>query len=215
MLSTKNSLIGRFADSLRINKRFHKHKRIRVDEDSLIVSPVEAKVAHIGEINEQGELLSKRDKKVLLKNFIGDYAGEFVGERYFNFYLNPFNTHFWITPCEGRFVYTQKNEGKSVLPVFIGLENILGVEMFSKAVKRNASIGSVFETREFPLAMIAVGSLNVNRIHVNYEEGEVYEKGHPCGYFSIGSSMLLCFPRYLKVLVEKGHTLRIGQRILI
>ena len=42
-----------------------------------------------------------------------------------------------------------------------------------------------------------------------------YQKGTPCGYFSIGSSMLLCFPDYLKILVEKGNNIKIGQRILI
>lgn len=87
--------------------------------------------------------------------------------------------------------------------------------MFSKAVKKNASIGSVFQTAKFSIAMIAVGSLNVNRIYTDYEENIQYKKGIPCGYFSIGSSMLLCFPDYLKVLADKGTHLKIGDRILL
>ncbi len=87
--------------------------------------------------------------------------------------------------------------------------------MFSKAVKKNATIGSVFQTDKFSIAMIAVGSLNVNRIFTDYEEQKKYKKGVPCGYFSIGSTMLLCFPDYLKVLVDKGDDLKIGQRILL
>jgi phosphatidylserine decarboxylase len=63
--------------------------------------------------------------------------------------------------------------------------------------------------------MIAVGSLNVNRIFIDYEEQKEYKKGVPCGYFSIGSTMLLCFPNYLNVLVKKGDNIKIGQRILL
>jgi phosphatidylserine decarboxylase len=86
--------------------------------------------------------------------------------------------------------------------------------MFSKAVKKNASIGSVFQTNKFSIAIIAVGSLNVNRIYTDYEEQKNYQKGTPCGYFSIGSSMLLCFPDYLKILIKKGDDVNIGQQIL-
>ena len=132
-----------------------------------------------------------------------------------NLYLNPSNLHFWITPCDGMFTYTQKNEGKAFIPIYIGLEYLIGIEMFSKATKRNATIGSVLQTRDFPIAMIAVGSLNVNRIHTDYEEMQNYKKGTPCGYFSIGSSMLLCFPNHLKTLVNEGSDVNIGQRILI
>lgn len=63
--------------------------------------------------------------------------------------------------------------------------------------------------------MIAVGSLNVNRIFIDYEEKRNYEKGTPCGYFCIGSSMLLCYPAHLKTLVDKGSDVKIGQRILL
>ncbi len=87
--------------------------------------------------------------------------------------------------------------------------------MFDRAVKKNASIGYVFITDRFSLAMIAVGSLNVNRIHTNYEEMQNFKKGTPCGYFSIGSSMLLCFPDHLKTLIDEGSDVKIGQRILI
>jgi len=87
--------------------------------------------------------------------------------------------------------------------------------MFSKAVQKNASIGSIYKTKDFLMALIAVGSLNVNRIHIDYEELRNYKKGTPCGYFSIGSSLLLCFPSHLKLLIEEKSDVKIGQRILI
>ena len=215
-LSTKNSLAGRIADYIGLNKKFHQYEKISIDpNDSALISPVEGKVVHIGAINEKGTLISKYNNEVQLKNLIGNHFNQFVGGKFINFYLSPTNLHFWVTPCDGMFTYTQKNEGKSIIPIYIGLEYLLGIEMFSKATKRNATIGSVLQTKAFPLAMIAVGSLNVNRIHTDYEEMQNYKKGTPCGYFNIGSSMLLCFPNHLKPLVDKGSDVKIGQRILI
>jgi len=206
----------KFADRLGINKKFSKYTNVIVNpDDPAIISPVEAKVMQIGFINSNGFLTSKKHKKILLSELIGNYSSKFIGGAYINFYLNPSNKHFWITPTDGTFIYTQKNEGKSWLPIYIGLENLLGIEMFSKAIKKNASIGSIFKTKDFLIAMIAVGSLNVNRINTDYDEMQNLKKGTPCGYFSIGSSMLLCFPRNLKVLVKEKADVKIGERILI
>jgi phosphatidylserine decarboxylase len=215
-LSTKNSLLGKIADNIGMNKNFNKYTKVEIDPDELaVISPVEAKVIKIGDINSNGILISKNNKEVKLDDIAGSFTNHFKGYKYINFYLNPSNKHFWVTPFEGMFINTHKNEGKAWLPVYIGLENILGIEMLSRAVKKNASICSVFKTEDFIMAMIAVGSLNVNRIHIDYEEMQNYKKGTPCGYFSIGSTMLLCFPGHLKILIEEKSDVKIGQRILI
>ncbi len=214
--STKNSLVGKIADYLGLNNKFHEYTKIITElKDNAIISPVEAKVMHIGNIDSKGMLISKNNKEIRLEELIGNYANKFLGGKFINFYLSPSNQHFWVTPYDGMFTYTQMNEGKSWLPVFTGLESILRIEMFSRAVKKNASIGSIFQTKDFSIAMIAVGSLNVNRIHTDYNEMQNYKKGTPCGYFSIGSSMLLCFPYHLKILINEGNNIEIGQRILI
>ena len=208
--------MGKIADKLKINKRFNEQTEIFFDpDDAAVISPVEAKVMHIGSISENGSLITKNGKEISLADYIGDYAGQFFNSLYINFYLRPFDKHFWITPFDGTFIYTRKNEGKSRLPVYLGLENLLGIEMFSRAAKKNASIGSVFRTKDFIMALIAIGSLNVNRIHIDYEEMRNYKKGSPCGYFSIGSTLLLCFPGYLRILIKEKSDVKIGQRILV
>jgi len=215
-LSTKNSLIGSIADYIGLNENFHRYEKINIiPNDDALISPVEGRVVHIGNIDNEGVLISKRNKKIRLEELIGDNYTQFTGYRYINFHLSPLNLHFWVTPYEGMFTYTQMNEGKAVFPIYLGLEYLSGIALYHKAVKRNATIGSVFQTKFFPIVMIAVGSLNVNRIHTDYEEKQNYEKGTPCGYFSIGSSMLLCFPVHLKTLIDVGSDVKIGQRILI
>ena len=214
-VSTRNSWVGRVFDYFGFNEKFHEYCDVGCDSDkSVVVSPVEARVVCVGDIGDEGEIVSKNGKRVFLGNCLGGRADEFVGGKYINFYLSPKNRHFWITPCDGKFVYTQKNEGRGLLPVCVGVENILGVEMFSSAVRKNASIGSIFEAKDFSVAMLAVGSLNVNRICVDYEENEKYKRGNCCGYFSLGSSMLLCFPNRFDILVDEGEEVKMGQGIL-
>jgi len=215
-LSTRNSLIGRIADIVGLNEKFHRYEKISIDpNDNALISPVEGRVVHIGNIDKKGVLTSKRNKKISLEELIGNNHNQFAGYRYINFHLSPLNLHFWITPYDGMFTYTQKNEGKAIFPIYLGLEYLLGIAMYHKAIIRNATIGSVFQTKNFPIVMIAVSSLNVNRIFTDYEEKQNYRKGTPCGYFSIGSSMLLCFPAHLKTLIDVGSDVTIGQRILI
>ncbi|HQC61410.1 MAG TPA: phosphatidylserine decarboxylase [Candidatus Pacearchaeota archaeon] len=213
-IETKNTISGRLFDLIKLNNKFHKYESIKINNKSLIISPVEAKVKYIGKIDNNGIIISKNNKKINIKELIGEYSKYFKGGSYINFYLKPNNKHFWVTPASGKFIYTQKNQGNSKIPVLIGLENLLGIEMFSKAVKKNASISSIFQTKNNLIAMIAVGSLNVNRIHVNYKQGINYKKGHPCGYFSLGSSMLLCFQKNKNFLVNEGDAVKIGEKIL-
>ena len=214
--ATNNSLFGRIADVLGMNEKFHQYREINIDQqDKALISPVEGKVVHIGKINKDGILISKFNKEVGLKDLIGDYYKHFTGGKYINIYLSPTNDHFWVTPDDGKYIYTQRNKGEAIIPVFLGLENILNIDLFSKAVKRNATVGSLFQTKSSLIAMIAVGSLNVNRIFTDYEEQKDYKKGTPSGYFSIGSTMLLCFPSDLEILVNIGDEIKIGQRILL
>jgi len=105
-LSTKNSLIGKIADNVGLNNKFHRYQKISTDpNDNALISPVEGRVVHIGNIDNEGMLISKRNKKIRLKELIGNNYTQFAGYRYINFHLNPLNLHFWVTPYEGIFQY--------------------------------------------------------------------------------------------------------------
>ncbi len=214
--STRPSRLEKACDVLRINRTFHSVKYDRIEGDpAFVTSPVEGTVAYSGRIEEGRTILSKGGRRIYLENVMGDRAQLFSGGFYINFYLKPRDKHYWRTPYDGKFTFTQVNEGKSSLPVFIGLERFFkNGDLFDLAVRYNASIASVLETDDFPIGMIAVGSLNVSGIHVLYQEGIQCKKGDLCGYFSIGSSMLMCFPDAgLSDLTMLGRRVQIGRPI--
>ncbi|MDO8481323.1 MAG: phosphatidylserine decarboxylase [Nanoarchaeota archaeon] len=218
-IETRTSAVGKFADRVGINKVFHRQSAVSaVAGEDCLVSPVQAKIAHIGRITD-GSLISKAGRKVELSRLLGAESKRFQDCSYLNFYLRPTDKHFWITPYEGAFVYTQKNEGKG-RPTIIALENVYShipvmrrIPVFEKAAKRNANIASVLDAGDFPIGMIAVGSLNVNRIVATYELGVPYPRGQICGHFKIGSTMLLLFPREFSPVVKEGEKVRLGQPV--
>lgn len=216
-ISTKISLVGKIAYKVGVNKRFHKY-----DDDSwesnnnFIISPVDAKLVACGHIKDGGKIVSKANKEISLEEILPGSSSLFDGGFYFNFYLSPKNRHYWRIPCDGVLNSVSLNNGKAKVPIFIGLEKVFKKkDFFQKAVKKNASIGMIFKNNNFNFAMIPVGSLNVNGIHIIEGENGYYKKGDIGGYFSIGSSMLLCFPKNIfKSLINVGDKVKIGQNII-
>lgn len=215
--STKTSIIGGVVSRLGMNKKFHRFKDDQIEYDSnFIISPVDAKLVATGHIKKGGTIISKSNKEINLKDTIGEQADMFSDGFYLNFYLSPKNRHYWRIPYDGKLVSMSLNQGKARIPVFIGMDKIFkNKDFFKKAIKRNASVGLVFKTDSFPFVMIPVGSLNVNGIHIVDEKDGNYKKGDIGGYFSIGSSMLLCFPKYaFESLIKIGDKVKIGQNIV-
>lgn len=215
--STKPSMLEKACDILGVNRAFHSVKYDQINDDPrLVTSPVEGTVVHIGKIEKRGEILSKGGRRVYLENVLGEKASLFSGGFYINFYLSPRDKHYWRNPYEGIFIYTRMNEGQTRFPVLIGLERFFkNGDLFDLAVRYNASVASVLETKHFPIGMIAVGSLSVNSIHVLYQEDIQGKKGDLSGYFSMGSSMLLCFPEGdLSEMIDVGRRVFIGQPIV-
>lgn len=220
MTSTKNSLLKHLADVTGINAKFSKVEEDIIDKSlENIVSPVEATLFNCGYIDGQGFILSKHGKKVALNKLIGEHSNKFNDGIYLNLYLSPKNKHYFRLPYGGNVKYIQKNDGEALIPIIIGLDNLFGNQhWFSKAAKKNASIGIVVDAGKFSYAMIAVGSLNVNNITVECRSKKKYEKGAYTGYFSVGSTIILCFDKSFKknseLLIKNGDPTIIGTPII-
>ncbi len=213
--STKPSFLGKIIERCGLNRKFHKLGSDKIDRDnSIIVSPAEATLTYTGKIEIGGQLISKFGKKIDLTESLGKKASLFKEGSYFNFYLSPKNKHYWRIPYDGQLVLTKVNNGRVRIPIVIGLEKFFpGTDFFEKAIKSNAAIGSVFQTKNFPYAIIAVGSLNVNSICT--VKKDYFKKGDVGGYFNLGSSLLLCFPNYpLTPLISAKTKVKIGEPLI-
>lgn len=216
--STSPGRLESLADLIGVNRRFHGPRFDEIDRrDDVIASPVEARLVAQGPVAADGSIPSKNGRRILLSDAMGGDAALFSSGRYMNLYLSPTDRHYWRAPYAGRFVSTRVNDGKALLPIFIGLESFFKkADLFPSAVKSNASVSSVLMTDAFPIGMIAVGSLCVNAIHVLYDEGVRYEKGDLVGCFSIGSSMLLLYPdSAIHSLLDEGWKVSLGQAIAV
>lgn len=81
--ATNDSLIGKIADRLGINKKFHLYKEINVNpNDNALISPVEGKIVSLGNINEDGIIISKNNKEIHLKKLIGEHYKQFANGIY-------------------------------------------------------------------------------------------------------------------------------------
>lgn len=215
--STKKTVVGLIAQKLGVNDKFHKFQDDYFeDNNNFIISPVDAKLVSSGPILNGGKIISKSNKEISLEEIIGKHASLFEGGFYLNFYLSPGNRHYWRMPYDSSLVSMNINQGKAKIPIFIGLDNIFkNKDYFRKAINKNANVGMVFNSKSFSFTMIPVGSLNVNGIHIIDENNSKYKKGDIGGYFSIGSSMLLCFPKNsFKILIKNGDNVKIGQNII-
>ncbi len=89
-----------------------------------MISPVDASLVASGEIKSGGKIISKDNREIFLSDVIGENAKIFDNGYYLNFYLSPKDRHYWRIPCDCVLDALILNKGKSVVPVFIGLEKI-------------------------------------------------------------------------------------------
>lgn len=225
-ISTKESWLKKQADRSGINRKFHRPVKDRLNPSlEYFASPAQAIIAWHDNIGESGYIISKHKKVVALEKIIGDYSEIFRGGTYINMYLAPKDKHYFRIPYDGTIEYMQMNDGKTKYfweAAMIGLDNWLGnTKMFAKAIDQNATVGIVIKAKHFHYALIAVGSLNVNNITLRCEEGKRYRKGYRAGYFSVGSTVVLCFDKSLKknidyeeIPIKDGVKVNVGDDLL-
>jgi len=214
--STKSSLLEKIANLTKLNSKFHKYQKDKINQNpEVIISSVQATLIYQGKINQNNNLISKFNRQINLKQTIGEQANLFLNGFYMNFYLSPKDKHYWRIPYNSKSISTKINNGKAKIPIITGLERFFPkTDFFEKSIKNNATIGIIYQTKDFHYAMIAIGSLNVNSIHTIKKD--YFNKGDIGGYFNLGSSMLLCFPETPKLiqLIKPKTKVDIGEGIL-
>ncbi|QTD41480.1 archaetidylserine decarboxylase [Sporosarcina sp. Te-1] len=151
----------------------------------ILVSPVDGVLSAAGKI-EKEQTFSIKDHLYSIKQILGD---EKVAKRYENgfyyiFYLSPSHYHHFHYPIDGTLV-SRYALGTVSYPV-----NDLGLRLGDRPFATNYRLISELETSFGQVAIVKVGALNVNSIHV-HNNAKQCMKGEDFGYFSFGSTVIL------------------------
>jgi phosphatidylserine decarboxylase len=175
-----------------------------------VVSPVDCVVGDFGIINEHKQFTVK-GKTYSIIDMLGneERAHKYMGGQYFVLYLSPSHYHRIHSPIDGE-VVERFELGKKSSPV-----NELGLKYGKSPLSKNYRVVSELVHNGQHVAVVKVGAMFVNTIHVT-NESSVFTRGEEVGYFSFGSTIVLLFEKGSFEIDESIHykqDLFLGQKI--
>lgn len=154
-----------------------------------VISPVDAKVESMGAILDQGTFQVKGQAYSIERLIDNEkYASKFKNGYYFVLYLSPADYHRIHAPVSGE-VVDQFTRGGNSYPV-----NQLGLKYGKQPLSDNYRVTSIIESNSRQLAVVKVGAMFVNAIHVTETSGN-WERGQEVAYFGFGSTVVLLFEK--------------------
>jgi len=165
-----------------------------------IISPVDGKISQYGKIN-QGKLIQAKGKNYSLENLIGkESSPDFQEGNFITFYLSPKDYHRFHAPYASIL-----KKGISFSGNFYPV-NSWGVRNVDQLFCKNERLLLFLETDHGPMGMLMVGALVVGKIKLLFEQKMnagtkvwdppfAFQKGEELGYFSLGSTVILLFPK--------------------
>ncbi len=195
--------------------------------DNLVLSPVDAQVAAIGQVS-QGQLLQAKGSEFSLAALLGDFeeANKLDGGAFVTLYLSPRDYHRIHSPVDGQVECYRYIPG-DLFPV-----NSMATRWIPNLFCTNERLISFLNSPAGRIAVVKVGALNVGRIRLSfdliatnsaktgfcrrYEEPIAIEKGEELGWFELGSTVLLVFEPGRVELdpgLQEGAFVRMGKAI--
>jgi phosphatidylserine decarboxylase len=177
----------------------------------VIVSPVDGVVSAFGSVSEV-EKYKVKNRQLNLEEMLGseEIAATYKKGKYIILYLSPHHYHRIHSPVKGRITNSWTLGGKSY-PV-----NSLGIKYGNKPLSTNRRTVTEIESELQNIAVVKVGALNVNSIHLTNQSKEL-EPGDELAYFSFGSTVILLMENehlQFATNVTVGEEIKYGERLL-
>jgi phosphatidylserine decarboxylase len=191
-----------------------------------IVSPVDAQVKNLAEMQEKTLIQAKGIKYRLDELIPFTFANEFTEGKYCNFYLSPADCHRIFAPCDGQIIGIAHVPGK-LLPVcepYVNQKKNLYIQ--------NERLIIYLKTKYGLIAMVNVGALNVGSISVDFKIDKpmkfkrdklqeiifpkpiTVKKAQHISTFHLGSTVILLLPNTIEFAQEIAHKkILYGQKI--
>jgi len=178
--------------------------------ENIFVSPVDGVVNAFGSIQDVMNYTVK-NKPIMLEEMMGsaEKAAKYKNGKYIIFYLSPRHYHRIHSPVKGRKTPAWTLGGKSY-PV-----NRFGIKHGRRPLSTNFRTITEIQSRHQQVAVVKVGALNVNSIHLTHSRQNI-EPGEELAYFSFGSTVILLIEnenfQFSSVLCE-GMEIKYGEKI--
>lgn len=193
-----------------------------------IVSPVDGEVRAMGQLLHGETLLQVKGRAYGLRELLADvnsgrYA-QFVGGSYVTLYLSPRDYHRIHAPLDSVLIHHARVPG-ALFPV-----NSFSTRHIDGLFVKNERVVSYFRSKDGPYAMVMVGAAGVGTVKLtcvplenasdsDERVGNVREmpfrQGDEIGYFALGSTVILLFPKepLVEWEVAFGQRVRMGETI--
>jgi phosphatidylserine decarboxylase len=220
-------------DYASFNQFFTRALKPRPLDDAEIISPVDAEISQIGQI-DNGSLLQAKDRSFHLNDLLAGHAVNLFKQGLFcTLYLSPKDYHRIHIPTTGRLTDMVYVPGR----LFSVSQRTTRV--VPNLFARNERVICLFETDFGPMALILIGAIFVGSIetvwagtvtpnrltqieHWHYNDKLVLQRGAEMGRFNMGSTVIILLdanrvawlPELAapnKVLMGQGLARRLGQ----
>ncbi|HAQ07178.1 MAG TPA: phosphatidylserine decarboxylase [Bacillus bacterium] len=154
-----------------------------------VVSPVDAVIEDIGEI-EKNRTIMVKGKVYSIAEMLGkgDATARYDQGTYMIFYLSPSHYHRIHSPLSGE-VVNQWTLGEKSYPV-----NKAGLKYGNLPLAKNFRTITEIKHKAGMAAVVKVGAMFVNSIEPTHK-GERLEKGEEMAYFTFGSTIVMLFEK--------------------
>lgn len=179
-------------------------------EETAILSPVDAVIEDIGKIHPNAMILVK-GKQYSISEMLGsvEKAKQYLDGTYMIFYLSPSHYHRIHSPVTGK-VTDQWVLGSKSYPV-----NKLGLKYGRDTLSKNYRSVTEINVSGHQLAMVKVGAMFVNSIEITHKNEHI-TKGNEMAYFTFGSTVILLLPKEhfsLVPTIQTPYHIKVGEKI--
>ncbi|MEM5018319.1 phosphatidylserine decarboxylase [Metabacillus indicus] len=177
------------------------------EEQDAFVSPSDSVLSVVDHLTPESRFVVK-GQEYTVEELLGSKseAEVYSGGQVLIFYLSPTDYHRVHVPMDAKVedVYTL---GKEAAPV-----NTIGLKYGLRPLTRNYRLVTKFNAAGVPFAQVMVGALNVNSIERTNHQHDV-RRGDPFGYFSFGSTVVICVPKGHLEFTGKTGPVKMGEQI--
>jgi phosphatidylserine decarboxylase len=177
---------------------------------SSLISPVDGHISSFGKINGN-TIFEVKHTQLHIEEMLGKETDikKYIHGSYIILYLSPQNYHRIHSPMEGT-IQKQWTLGGKSYPV-----NRTGLKFGKRPLSTNYRVITELNSPFGNVAIVKVGALNVNSIHLLHEGNELHT-GDELAYFSFGSTVVLLIenPNFaFASTIKENMEIRLGQKL--